>query len=1016
MLSAKLSQNIQSSTIFFYFQRVKMIRNSLRSVFVIFQITAFFFAFIPKCYAVDNLVKTPQTVFSNPQSIAINTASGLTAPTKATLYPTQIEVSGMTGNITNLSVTLKGITHQNLPDIDMLLVGPTGVKYILVSDGLGSGQLSIDDKIITLTNGVNIAQDSDTFPSPAPAAPYLTPPTTSLNAAFGGTNPNGTWSLYVVDDRLVVAGNINSGWALSITTDGAPTTFANPNYIGLNDILEPSAPYGSPINVSGLSGVVSNITVTLNGLSHTASNDIDILLVSPNGKAVVIMSDVTSPVPINNATITLDDNSPNTFPSPIVSGTYRTFDNGDGTGADVFPNPAPLRPYDFIGLESFRGFNPNGDWRLYVVDDNLNNSGSIAGGWSVDISTVPPAPPSPGGCAAPSFTPSSFATGTNPTNLVVADFNNDNKQDVAVTNQVSNDVSILLGNGNGTFGTQTLLTAGSSPYAIVAGKFNADNNVDLAVANSVSNNVSILLGNGNGTFSAATNFFAGSNPISIASGDINNNGTEDLIVANFGGFFSGSVSVLLGNGSGGFTSGTSIRTRTQPSFVTIANLNADSNKDVIVANFGSDSVTTFFGSGSGTFQLNQNISTGAGPVAIELFDSNTDGISDLSVANYNGDSITSCRGSANGNFTSCNVSSGGGANPISLTSADFVGNGTKNLATALSGSNLVKVLTSNVAVGQFPNAVKTADFNGDNKPDLVSANSGSNDISVLINSCLASKGNLFDFDGDRRTDYTIFRPQNSNWYTLFSTQNTFTNREFARPTDKVLSADFDGDGLADYAYYRPETGLWSVIANNSRPLYFLGFGLSNDIPVPADYDGDGKADIAVFRPSNGTWFIRRSSDNSLQSVNFGMNGDNPLSGDFDGDGKDDIAIFRPSTGLWAILKSSDGQFILTTFGMSGDKAVPADYDGDSKFDIAVYRPSEGAWYILQSTAGFRAVTWGNSTDIPVRGDFEGDGKYDVGIYRPSDGTWYILKSSDNGGIFTSWGTATDTPIPSVYVR
>jgi hypothetical protein len=77
----------------------------------------------------------------------------------------------------------------------------------------------------------------------------------------------------------------------------------------------------------------------------------------------------------------------------------------------------------------------------------------------------------------------------------------------------------------------------SSPYAIVAGKFNADNNFDLAVANSGSNNVSIFLGNGNGTFSAATNFFVGSTPLSIAAGDLNNDGKEDLAVANFGPLF-----------------------------------------------------------------------------------------------------------------------------------------------------------------------------------------------------------------------------------------------------------------------------------------------------------------------------------------------------------------------------------------------------------------------------------------------------------------------------------------------
>ncbi len=993
-------------------------KSSFYHIFVILQISALIFTFVPKSFARDSNFKTPQTVFSNTQSININTSPASVAlPTVATTYPSPIEVSGMNGTVTNLSVTLKGLTHTQLVDIDMLLVGPTGVKYILLSDGFGNGTIQIEDKVITLTNGINVAQDADTFPAPAPIAPYLTPPATTLASAFNGTNPNGTWSLYVVDDRLDSAGNINSGWALNITTDSTPTTFANSSYIGLNDIIAASTPYGTAINVSGLSGVISNLTVTLNGFSHARPDDVDILLVSPNGKNLALMSDVGGANSVNSLNLTFDDAAANSPPTPLVSGTFKPL-NISSEFFDTFLNPAPLRPYGNSGLSDFENFSPNGEWRLYVVDDSQNNSGSISGGWSLDITTAPAQPPTPASCSSPTFSPSNFATGTNPTNVAVADFNNDGKQDLAVTNQVSNDVSVLLGNGNGTFGTQTLLSAGSSPYAIVAGKFNADNNFDLAVANSGSNNVSILLGNGNGGFSAPTNFVTGSSPISLAVGDFNNNGAQDLVVANFGGFFSGSVSVLLGNGNGVFTAGNSIRTRTQPSFVTVGNISGDANQDIVVSNFGADSVSTFFGLGNGTFQLNQNISTGAGPVAVELFDLGTDGILDLAVANYNSDTVTFCNGNANGSFTICNSNNNnGGANPISLTSADFIGSGTKNLASALSGSNLVRLLNTSVAVGQNPNAVKSADFNGDNKPDLVSVNSGSNDVSVLINSCLAAKGNIFDFDGDRKTNFSVFRPGNTNWLILNSFQSSFTQKDFARATDTLVPADYNGDRVTDYAFYRPESGLWTVIDNINRPIYFLPFGLPTDIPVPADYDGDGKSDIAVWRPSDGNWYVRRSSDNGLLIVNFGMNGDKPVAGDYDGDGKDDFAIFRPSTGLWAIFKSSDSQYILTTFGMNGDKAVPADYDGDNKYDIAVFRPAAGAWYVLQSSDnGFRAATWGNSTDIPVTGDYDGDGKYDFAVYRPSDGTWYVLKSSDSGGLFVPWGTSTDFPIPSAFIR
>ncbi len=1009
--------------------------------FSIFQIAVLIFSLSPNLLAQKRTLQAPQTVYSNTAPITINTTSGLTLPTTATLYPSTINVSGMTGTITRVAVTLDGFNSTRPPDADFLLVSPTGAKYIFFSDGLSAASgfgFELNDRIYTFADDAaatfpTTSSDApsgsykptsgdaaaDNFPAPAPAAPYNQPNAATFASTFNGANPNGNWSLYAVDDQLFNPGSINSGWSLTITTDAAPTTFTNSNYIGLHDVLAPSAPYGTAINVSGVSGVVSGVKVSLSGLSHASVQDVDILLVSPNGKALVVMSDNGSGN-TNNINLTFDDAAATILPSgsTIVSGTYKPSDNSAEI-ADTFPAPAPLRPYHILNssLSNFNGFSPNGDWRLFVVDDTQNSAGSISGGWSLDITTTPIVPPSPLSCAAPSFSPTNFQTGLSPTNVAVADFNNDTKPDLAVTNQVTNDVSILLGNGNGSFASQLLTSVGSSPYSIVAGKFNADNNFDLAVTNSASNNVSILLGNGNGTFSAPTNFFVGSNPISIASGDFNNDAKADLAVANFGGFFSGTVSILLGTGTGTFTNGTTVRTRTQPSFVAVARFNADSNDDLIVANFGSDSVSTYFGGGTGTFQLQQNITTGAGPVSVEVADFGTDGFLDIAVANYNADTLTFCNGTASGGFTGCfSNNPAGGNNPISITAADFVGSGTKSTAVALSGSDLVKVLTSNVSVGQSPNAVESADFNGDGKPDIVSVNFGSNDVSVLINGCVAARGNIFDYNGDRRTDYAVYRAGNQAYFINTLNQSGIA-KTFGRPTDKLVPADYDGDRRTDYAIYRPSNGLWFILDTFSRPLYFTQFGLPGDIAVPADYDGDGRGDIAVWRPSDGNWYIRRSSDNVTQVSTFGMNGDKPVPADYDGDGKDDLAIFRPSTGIWFVARSSDGQFFITQFGISEDLTVSGDYDGDGKADIAVWRPSNGAWYVLKSSdGGFIATSWGMSGDIPVVGDYDGDGKYDFAVWRPSDNVWYVRKSSDGGASYFQWGISTDIPIPSAFVR
>lgn len=1005
----------------------------IRAIVAVFLLVVF----LPNTFAANEKgSRVRRTVFSNATPVSIVNSVNATAPTIATPYPSSINVSGMTGPVTRVAVTLDGLTTTMLRDMDFLLVGPTGAKFIFFSDGASGVFVGVDDRIYTFaddaattfpfnfdppsgtykpTSGDVLA---DSFPAPAPAGPYNQPTASTFASVFNGTDPNGSWSLYAVDDSLNFPGSINSGWSVTITTSGLSTTFANSSYVGLDDVTAAAQPYGTAVSVSGLSGYVSDLKVTLNGFQHTRASDVDVLLVSPNGRGVVLMSDAGGNT--SSSDITFDDAAPGQLPSTITTGIYKPTDfNGEGT-ADSFPTPAPLRPHLNTGinfLSNFHGFSPNGEWRLYVVDDAIGNSGAISGGWSLDITTSPILPPSAPSCAAPSFSPSSYPTGVSPTNVAVADFNNDSKPDLAVTNQVSNDVSVLLGNGDGTFANQMLFSAGAAPYAIVAGKFNADDNFDLAVANSSSNNVSILLGNGSGSFSAPVNFFAGANPISIASGDFNNDSKADLVVANFGGFFSGSVSVLIGTGTGTFTNGTSVRTRTQPSFVAVSNFNGDAFQDLIIANFGSNSVSTFFGNGTGTFQLQQNITTGAGPVSVEVADLGSDGIADIAVANYNADTITFCTGTASGGFVSCSSNtSAGGNNPISVTSADFVGSGTRNIATALSGSNVVGVLTSIVTVGDNPNAVRSADFNGDGKADIVSVNFSSNDVSILRNSCVAARGNLFDYDGDRRTDYAVFRPTNSSYF-IHSLNQTGPVRSFGRPNDAPVPADYTADRRADFAFYRSTTGLWHVLDSFGRPVYFLQFGLPGDLPVAGDYDGDGKADIAVWRPSDGNWYIRRSSDNLVVTATFGTLGDKPSAADFDGDGKDDIAVFRPSTGVWYINRSSDQGFSIVQFGMSGDVTVPGDYDGDAKADIAVWRPSTGAWYVLKSTdGGFVASGWGATGDLPVPGDYEGDGKFDFAVWRPTDNVWYVRKSSDAGAFYFQWGISTDLPMPNSFVR
>jgi len=141
--------------------------------------------------------------------------------------------------------------------------------------------------------------------------------------------------------------------------------------------------------------------------------------------------------------------------------------------------------------------------------------------------------------------------------------------------------------------------------------------------------------------------------------------------------------------------------------------------------------------------------------------------------------------------------------------------------------------------------------------------------------------------------------------------------------NRASTADFDGDGRTDLSVFRPSDGTWYVMQSGSNTFRAQQFGTNGDRIVPGDYDGDGRTDFAVFRqtPQNGIWYILRSSDNSFLSVQWGLNTDKPTPGDYDGDGKTDIAVYR--NGTWYIVQSSNGQFATHQFGAPDDVPVAA---------------------------------------------------------------------------------------------
>jgi uncharacterized protein (TIGR03437 family) len=368
---------------------------------------------------------------------------------------------------------------------------------------------------------------------------------------------------------------------------------------------------------------------------------------------------------------------------------------------------------------------------------------------------------------------SPFFSGHNPTAIVSADFNGDKIPDLAVANQSDNTVTILLGDGKGNFAATQLgpsangtFPTGANPSAITSADFNGDGNMDLAVANVSDNTVTILLGNGTGGFSSAGTVATGNGPTAIATADFNSDMKADLAVANID---SGTVTILLGDGTGGFTSPPlTLIAGKFPVAILAIDLNANGIPDLAVVNSGDGTVLVFEDPYVNPMQMPVELTSVVVPTVLPI----TQSVSAVTAANFSGHPLNS---------------TGAAYLDLAVTyydNATFKGNLLLFVSDESGGYDSPPAAYFPMPFGSQPVAIGTGSFALGGEPGIAIANYRSDTLAV--------------FAGDGMGDFTA------------ASNSPFATGSLPRA---LTVADFNGDGLADVAVANYYDGSVTVLLN-----------------------------------------------------------------------------------------------------------------------------------------------------------------------------------------------------------
>jgi predicted NUDIX family NTP pyrophosphohydrolase len=361
--------------------------------------------------------------------------------------------------------------------------------------------------------------------------------------------------------------------------------------------------------------------------------------------------------------------------------------------AVIFPIQAYAYPYN-VTVDYSVASSPQG-----VVVADLNNDGRddvavvryAAGRVSVLLNA----------CHGLLGTAANYSVGNAPWGIVAADFDGDGYKDLVVSNSADNQISFLNNNGDGTFAAAVNYGTGRMPQGLAFGDFDGDDEQDIVVANMDDDTFSILRGVGDGTFSVKADFSAGVDPAMIIAEDFDNDNKQDVAVADSGAglivaYNAGGVSILTGRGDGTFNARQYFPAAKGVTSIASGDFNGDGDKDVAAAIRNTGQIGIFTGRGDGTLNTVVNYSVGTYPMSVALFDINADGELDIVAANSGADTLSFYEGVGDGTFTN-HTTAAAGTQPVFIATGDINQDGKTDLAISNRTANTVRTYLDNSA-------------------------------------------------------------------------------------------------------------------------------------------------------------------------------------------------------------------------------------------------------------------------------------------------------------------------------